>query len=48
MRQVLRMHRRRGKGEAVSGWSRVRSFESQGQQMRPCLQRRLRRPSRIT
>jgi len=39
MRQVLRMHRWRGNGEAMSGRSRVRSLESQGQQVRPRLQR---------
>lgn len=48
MRQILRMYRRPGSGEAVPGRPRVRSFESQGQQVRPRLQRRLRRSSRIT
>lgn len=48
MRQILRMHRRPGNGEAMPGRSRVRSLESQGQQVRSRLQRRLRRPSRIT
>lgn len=46
MRQVLRVQRRRGHDETVSGRTRLRPAEQEGEQMRSAVQRGLRRAHR--
>ena len=48
VRQILRLLQRRVRDPTVSGWSRLRSLQPEGQPMRPLLQRRLRRQTRAS